>query len=172
MQLYRTVLACSVATLLAACGGGSISIGDFDEDPFVLDPPRSSFLSATMTVSASTEPFFVGQYTTDDLLISSVFRFGDSPGSCRFRFHGLRLFSSGNERLMSGEIRYLPDSPDVRTTILFINGEEFRYDGTVGAVVDRANDRVTYSNVTLAGRNSITVTGSIPMRAERRPIGC
>jgi hypothetical protein len=174
------VLAFAIAALLSACGGGSVAIGDFGgDDPFDLHPPRSSGRPASVTVDAATEPAFVGLYSATDVPVTSVLRFfpqdGD-PETCRFRFIGLQQQQSRVERVMDGEIRYLPNTSELRTAFVVINTLEFRHDGTSGATVDRANNLVTFDDAvfrsTQGSNDTVTVTGSIPLRNEAKPAGC
>jgi hypothetical protein len=173
-------LPAAVAGLLSACGGGSVSVGEFDDDPWHFNEPRSSGRGAAVTVSAATDPGYDGVYSAADLWMTSVVRFfpsGGDPQTCRYRFASLNQQVSGREgRVMSGEVRYLPDSNDLRSTILAIDGLEFRADGTAGATVDRTANQVTYSNVVFRSTQgtgvSFTLTGGIPLRNEARPAGC
>lgn len=173
-------LSAAVTGLLSACGGGSVSVGEFDDDPWHFNEPRSSGRGAAVTVSAATDPKYDGVYSAADLWMTSVLRFfptGGDPQTCRYRFASLNQQVSGGEGLvMSGEVRYLVDSDDLRSTILTINSLEFRADGTAGAAVDRSANQVTYGNVVFRSTQgtgvSFTFSGSIPMRNEARPAGC
>ena len=181
MHLQYRISALACAVLLSACGGGAsvgIALGDDDADidDFAHHPLRASSRAARVTVT-STDARFDGTYASNDVRGTDVLRFfrtGSDPETCRFRFAGLAQESS--EHVMDGEIRYLPGSNDVRTTIVWINNIEFRLNGTAGATVDRANRQVAYDRATLANTqglgSTVTLTGAIPMRAQTFPEGC
>ena len=159
------VLALAAAALLAACGGG----GD-DDDPF----PTTR--NGAVTVTSATDSQFNGVYASNTVSLNEVVKFnpiGGDPETCRFRFSGLQ--QAGANRLMDGDIRYIPGNNEVRTTFVSINGVEYRLQGTPGASVDRANDEIDYTGAVLtstAGSGAtITLTGSIPMLGGR-PEGC
>ncbi|MBE7366452.1 hypothetical protein [Ramlibacter pallidus] len=174
----RPVILClALAAVLSACGGGSVgvSVGDFDEDdPFAFHPPRSSGLPAAVTVSAATDPAFNGTYASANVWLSPVFRFGGDPQTCRFRFAGLP--QAGDQRVLEGEIRYLPGTAQLHRVQVVINGFDFRLAGTAGASVDRAGHLVTFDGAVLTGvegtMGTLTLTGTIPLRAADKPVGC
>lgn len=173
------LLACSVASamLLSACGGGSIFIGDFDDDDdLFFEAPLNSGRSATMTVSGATESQLNGSYSSSDARVSSVLRFSGSPETCRFLFAGLLQQGVAASRIMDGEIRYVAGTNELATSFIMIDAREFRADGPAGATVDRGSNRVTYGSVVFRSTQNtsqtITVTGSIPLRDESRPSGC
>jgi hypothetical protein len=162
------VLAC--AALFTACGGG-------DEGPFVDEKePSPSGLSATMTVASATAAVLNGAYGSGDVLLNNVTKvnpIGGDPETCRFRFGGLSQV--GSDRRMDGDIRYIPGSAELRTTFVSIDTVEFRLEGSEGATVDRANNRVVYAGALLQSTQGtgavIRVSGAIPMRGDR-PEGC
>lgn len=181
MKLQQRVSVLACVALLAACGGGSVSIriGDDDDehlDEFAFHPLRSSSKPARVTV-ASTDARFHGAYFSNDLRLTDVLRFfrtGSDPETCRYRFAGLQQESG--QHVMDGEIRYLPDSNQVRRTVVVINTIEFRLDPTAGVTVDRTNRQVVYNGATLASTQglgtTVTLTGAIPMRTQTFPEGC
>lgn len=175
---YRSLLPCALAALLAGCGGG-VSIGFFDDDfdheePFLEFRPFPSGRAGSVTVTAASDAALNGTYGSASTSVSRVLRFSGDPQTCRFRFDGLREPASG--RVMAGEIRYLPDTFTVLTSIVAIGFEEFRVDGGTGAVFDRTNARVSFSGATLASvrgnGQSVTLTGDVPLTLEARPSGC
>lgn len=163
--------AIAVAALVSACGGG-------DEGAIVEEKdPTPSGTSATLTVTSATEGALNGIYTTNNVSLNNVTKvnpIGGDPETCRFRFTGLVQGGVGT-RQMDGDIRYIPGNENTRTTFVSINTVEFRLEGTDGARVDRANNRVVYTGAVLTSTqgtgNSITLTGAIPMRGDR-PEGC
>jgi hypothetical protein len=175
-SVVRSLLAPALcAVLLAACGGGiSLSFGDGDDDFGELDPYPSG-RSATLTVSDASHPPLDGTYSSANVMLGDVLRFfatSRDPETCRFRFDDLRQ-SPGVAR-MEGEIRYLPGTSTLRTTFLFIDGAEYRLDGSAGASVDRDAGRVRYTGAVLQARDSLqqlTLDGTVPMRGAR-PSGC
>jgi hypothetical protein len=160
----------SVSVLLAACGGG-------DEGAIVDESnPSPTALSASVTVAASTNAALNGVYSTNTVSLNNVTKvnpIGGDPETCRFRFSGLR--QAGTTRTMDGDIRYIPGTNDTRTVFVSIDTIEYRLVGTVGASVDRANNRVNFTNAVLGSTQStgatINLTGSIPMLGNR-PEGC
>lgn len=151
----------SSAAVLVACGGGS-------------DDPDPTPVSATLTISNSTNAMFNGVYTTNTVSLAAVDKvnpIGGEPEVCSFRFSGPR--GPGGE--MSGDVRYLPGTNSLRVIFISINGVEFVSRDTTNAAVDRPNNEVDLSGKTLTAStgvaSSITLTGSIPMRGNR-PEGC
>lgn len=166
--LHTTLSALAVAALLSACGGGG---GDFENEP------RSSSKTATVTVAAATEPALNGGYSTADVFLNDVVKvnpIGGDPETCRQRFSGLR--QAGSTRVMDGDIRYIPGSAVLRSTFVSIDSIEFRLEGTTGGTVDRANNVVTYAGAVLTSTQgtgrTISLTGTVPLRAENKPEGC
>jgi hypothetical protein len=165
------------AGLLSACGGGvSLSFVDDGDDDF-FDGAFRSGRPAFATVSPATETILNGSYSSDDARLTHVFRFrprGEAPETCRFQFDGLRQPDTG--AVMSGEIQYLPGTDNLRASFILVSGREFRVDGNNGAALDRAANSIVYTNAVLASTQgtgqTITLTGSIPMRNEDKPGGC
>ena len=169
-NLHSSVAAVALAALLTACGGGDEGV-IVDEDE-----PGPSGMAATMTVTAAGDTALNGVYSSSNVLTNTVTKvnpIGGDPETCRFRFSG--LMQAGSTRQMDGDIRYIPGNPEVRTTFISISTVEFVLQGSVGASVDRANNRVNYSGAVLTSTQgtgrTITLTGSIPMRGNR-PEGC
>ena len=174
--LLSTVLA---AGLLSACGGG-ISIGFSDDDDdgvFFNDGAFLSGRSASMTVHAASDAGVVGTYATDNARLTRVFRFsarGSTPETCRFQFEDLR---EPRARLaMSGEIQYLPGTDTVHASFLVIDFREYRLSGSPTVTLDRANNAIVFDQAVLASTGGttreITVSGTIPMRNDTKPVGC
>jgi hypothetical protein len=161
--------AVALAVLLSACGGGDEGIVVTEHDP------SASGASAAVTVSAASDATLNGVYQTGNLFLNNVTKVNPigEHETCRFRFSGLPQV--GANRTMDGDIRYLPGTNAVDTTFVSINTVEFRLEGTTGALVDRANNRVTYTGAVLTSTQgtgqTITLTGAIPMRGDR-PEGC
>ena len=162
------LLAGSALALLSACGGGG---GDFENDP------RSSGRSGTLTVSAAGDAALNGAYTSSDVQLNDVEKFnpvGGDPETCRSHFSGLVQTPGG--RVMDGEIRYLPGTNLLHVTFVSINTVEFRLQGSTGATVDRAANVVTYTGAVLTSTqgtgHTITLSGTVPIRAENKPEGC
>lgn len=178
-SVVRSLLAPALcASFLAACGGG-ISIGfgdgDFDEDFGELDPYPSG-RTATLTVSDANPSPLDGTYRSTNVMLGDVLFFRSTsrdPETCRFRFDG--LIQSPGDRRMDGEIRYLPGTSELRTTFVFIDGIEYRLDGSAGASVDRDTGRVRYTGAVLRTPGStvqqLTLDGTLQMRGSR-PSGC
>jgi hypothetical protein len=175
-SVVRSLLAPALcAGLLAACGGGiSVTFGDGDGDFADLDPFPSG-RSAALTVSDASLAPLEGTYSSSNLMLGDVlFFFATSrdPETCRFRFDG--LLQSPGDRRMDGEVRYLPGTSQLRTTFVFIDGVEYRLEGSAGASVDRDTGRVSYAGAVLQARGSaqqLTLDGTLPMRGSR-PGGC
>lgn len=162
----------ALALLLTACGGS-------DEGVFVEDKdPSPSGLSANVTVAASGNAVLSGAYGTTNILLNNVTKvdpLGEPVETCRFRFSDVAQQVAGSTRLMDGDIRYLPGTNALESTVVSIDTIEFSMGGTTGATIDRLNNRVTYAGAVLTSTQntgqSITLTGSIPMRGDR-PEGC
>ena len=171
MRTFQVLALSASLALLSACGGG-------DDEGIIVDEdrPSPSGKAASVVVTAAGDATLNGTYSTTDLRLNNVTKvnpIGSDPETCRFKFEG--LVQAGAGRSMIGDVRYLPDSPQVRTTFISINGVEFVLEGTAGATVDRANDRVNYAGAVLTSTQgtgrSITFTGSVPMLGNR-PGGC
>jgi hypothetical protein len=168
LRLPLHTAALAAAVLLSACGGGG---GDFENDP------RASGRAATLAVAAAGDTQLNGTYATGDLALNDVEKFnpvGGDPETCRFRFSALP--QAGTTRTMDGDVRYLPGTNALRTTFVSIDTIEFRLEGTANAVVDRANSRVVFTNAVLTSTQgtgrTITLSGTLPFRAENKPEGC
>lgn len=171
--MVRTFLApLAAAALLAGCGGGGVIIIDDDfEDSF------SSGRAGTVDVVSPQDTRFSGTYSNSDVLLTRTYRFapaGTIPATCRFRFGDLKL--EGRNAFLSGEIRYRVNSTEVVTSILDINGLQYRLDDSAAVVVNKNTHRIRFEAATLATEGNptetITVTGFIPYRIENRPAGC
>ncbi len=171
MKFPSLVLAFSAtALLLSACGGSA-------EHPF--NNPDPSGLAASLTVSAATVPALNGVYSTTDLLLNSVEKVnpvGGDPETCRFEFSNLTQ-ANGGLVMGGGDVRYIPNSNEVRTVFVAISGSEFRLQQQAGATVDRTNNRIVLTNAVLTSTGNqgvITLNGNIPMRTDTgpRPSGC
>ena len=147
------------AGLLAACGGGN------DETP------TPTPISASVGVTNATFLAFNGGYATSNISLTGVERAETlSVGTvCAFRFSGVQ--QAGSTRLMSGDVRYNTNSNQLRTTFITIDGVEFVLNGTAGAVVNLAANRVEFTGAVFTGsggsNGTITLTGPIPMRSPR-----
>jgi hypothetical protein len=169
-NMHRILAVAAAAALLSACGGG--------DDIFDDNDPTSSGQAGSITVSAASEAALNGVYSNTDVQLNEVTKFnpiGGDPETCRFRFSNL-LQQPSTGRNMNGDVRYIPGSPEVRTTFMAINGVEFQQQGATPTVqVDRTNSRVNYVGAVLvasAGNNqTITVNGFVPIRGNR-PEGC
>jgi hypothetical protein len=158
----------ALGLLLSGCGGGG---GDFENEP------RASGRAASLTVAGSVDTSLNGLYASSNVFLNDVEKInpiGGDPETCRMRFSNLP--KSGGVQIMDGDIRYVPGTPEARVTIVSISTIEFRLLGTAGVTVDRANNLINYNNAVLtstqvAGR-SITLNGTLPIRAENKPEGC
>jgi hypothetical protein len=165
--------AAALALLLSACGGGG------DEGIFVEDrDPSASGLSASVNVAAPASTALSGTYATNDNFLNNVTKvdpIGAPVETCRFRFSALEQQGVTPARRMDGDIRYLPGTNALESTVVSINTIEFAMAGTTRAIVDKPNNRVIYDGAVLtstqATGQSITLTGAIPMRGDR-PEGC
>lgn len=173
MRLLPTssLIALSTLALLSACGGSDG--GDFQNDP------RSSGLSGSVSVVATApDAVLSGTYSSTDVALNDVVKvnpIGGEPETCRSRFSGLA--QTGSTRKMDGDIRYIPGTNLVRTTFVSIDTIEFRLQGeNPSQTIDRAANRVTYTNALLTSTNgngrTITLNGTIPIRAANKPEGC
>ena len=166
------------AGLLSACGGGvSLSFTDDNFDDEFFDGAFRSGRPAFASVTAASDARLNGTYSSDDVRLTHVFRFrarNGAPETCRFQFEGLRQPDTG--AFMNGEIQYLPDTDNLRASFVVIEGREFRVDGNSRMALDRAANSVVYTNAVLASTQgtgqTITLSGSIPMRNEAKPGGC
>ncbi|HWI81714.1 hypothetical protein [Ramlibacter sp.] len=160
----------AVALLLSACGGGG-GDGDFKNEP------RASTRPASVTVANSADTTLNGGYATNDVFLNDIVKvnpIGGEPETCRMRFANLP--KTGASLVMDGEIRYKPGTTETTVTIVSINTIEFQLAGPAGANVNRAGNVVTYTNAvfqsTQGTGRSITLSGTIPLRAENKPEGC
>lgn len=163
--------AAALAVLLSACGGG-------DEGIFVDEKePGATGLSATATVTQAGNSSLNGTYSSNNIFLNNVTKVNpiDARETCRTRFTGLAQQVAGSDRVMSGDIRYIPGNNDLHTTFISINTIEYRLDGTAGAAVNRATNRVVYTNAVLTSTQntglSITLSATIPLLGNR-PEGC
>lgn len=161
----------ALALLLSACGGGGDG-GDFENEP------RGSLRAASVTVANSVDASLNGGYATSDVFLNDIVKvnpIGGEPETCRMRFANLP--KTGNPQLiMDGEIRYKPGTTETTVTTVSISTIEFRLVGPAGANVNRANNVVTYTNAvfesTQGTGRTLTLSGTIPLRAENKPEGC
>jgi hypothetical protein len=168
--LLSTTTAVALALLLAACGGG-------DEGVIVEEhEPSPSGLAASLTATAASDVSLNGVYASSNLSLNNVTKvnpIGGDPETCRFRFSGLA--QAGTTRMMDGDVRYIPGNPELRTTVISIATLEYRLLGSAGAAVDRANNSVNFTGAvftsTSGSGQTLTLTGSLPMRGDR-PEGC
>jgi len=162
--------ATALALVLTACGGGGG--GDF------VNEPRGSTRPASATVAGSVDTSLNGAYATSDVFLNDVVKvnpIGGDPETCRIRFANLPKTGSA-QTIMDGDIRYIPGTTETRVTVVSIAANEFRLVGTTGTLVNRTANTITYTNAVLestqvAGR-TITLSGTIPIRAENKPEGC
>lgn len=162
--IYKS-LASSIAlgVLLSACGGGS-------------DSPEPTPLNASLTVSGASDVNLNGLYSTTALNLSAVEKnnpIGGDPEVCSFRFSGLQ--QAGSQRLMDGDIRYIPGTSELRVVFASISGVEFSSRSAANGAVDKPNNQVNFTAKPLTASSgngaAITLTGSLPMRTGR-PEGC
>lgn len=161
----------ALALFLTACGGGDGG-GDFQNEP------RASTRPASATVAGSTDTALNGAYATNDVFLNDVVKvnpIGGDPETCRIRFANLPK-TGAPQTVMDGDIRYIPGTTETRVTVVSINTIQFRLVGTAGTLVNRANNTITYTNAVLQSPDvpgrSITLSGTIPIRAENKPEGC
>jgi hypothetical protein len=128
-------------------------------------------------VNAATDPRVLGTYASDDVRLTHVFRFsarGSTPETCRFQFEDL---ADANSRIfMSGEIQYLPGTDTVHASFIVVDNREYLV-GTSNLVrLDRASNAIVFHeavlNSTFGNAQTITISGTVPMRNERTPAGC
>lgn len=162
--LYKT-LASSLAlgVLLSACGGGS-------------DAPEPTPLNASLTVTGASDINLNGVYSTTALNLSAVEKrnpIGGEPELCAFRFSGLGQV--GSQRLLDGDVRYIPGTSELRVVFASISGVEFNSRSPAGATVDKAGNQVNFAakllNASSGNGAAISLSGSLPMRTGR-PEGC
>jgi hypothetical protein len=165
---FTPIAVLSLVALLSACGGGG---GDFRNEP------RASARNGALTVSAGGDANLNGLYTSSDVQLNDVEKFnpiGGEPETCRTHFAALVQTPGG--RVMDGELRYLPGTSLLRSTFISINTIEFKMDNSTGASVDRGNNVINFAGAVLTSTQgsgqSITLTGSVPIRAENKPEGC
>ncbi|RZJ25180.1 MAG: hypothetical protein EOO54_07155 [Haliea sp.] len=163
-SIYKTLASgLALGVLLSACGGGS-------------DSPEPTPLNASLTVSGSSDINLNGVYSTTALNISAVEKnnpIGGDPEVCSFRFSGLG--QAGSQRLMDGDIRYIPGTSELRVVFVSISGVEFNSRTPAAAVVDKAGNQVNFTAKPLSASSgngsAIAISGSLPMRTGR-PEGC
>ena len=173
--MVRTFLApLAAATLLAACGGGGVVF--IDDDFF--DAPYSSGRIGSVDVVSPQAPRLSGTYATNDVLLTRTYRFAPTatrPATCGFQFWNLRLEGRTAVELR-GVIYYRVNSTEVETSILDINGLEYRLNDSAAVFVNKATNRIRFEAATLETRGNpaetITVTGFIPYRTDNLPVGC
>lgn len=170
MRIASSVLTLSLVALLAGCGGSDEGIIVDDRDP------TASGLSASLTVTSASNVALNGLYSTDNVFLNNVTKvnpIGGDPETCRFRFSNLQ--QQGSTRSLKGDVRYIPGTDDLRTTFIDIDTIGFVLEGTTGARVDRANNRVVFAGAVLTSTQgtgqTITLNGAVPMRGDR-PEGC
>ncbi len=153
----------AAAALLSACGGSN-------------DDPAPTPKNATLTITNASDATLNGVYSTSTLSLTDVEKvnpIGGDPETCRFRFSGLQ--QAGTNRLMDGDIRYIPGNTEVRVTFIAINSVEFRLQGSTNAAADRTNNEIDYTGATLTSTQgtaqTLGLTGSVPMNSGR-PEGC
>lgn len=153
----------ALALTLSACGGGS---DDPDPTPF----------NASLVVSGASDSALNGTYATNALNLSEVTKVnpvGGEPEVCSFRFSGLQ--QSGTNRVMDGDVRYLPGTNTVHVIFVSISGMEYNTRVRTEANVNRANNSVDLAGkaltATVGGVDRIVLTGSVPLR-QNRPEGC
>lgn len=179
-SLVRPFLSTALAAgLLTACGGG-VSIGIFDDghdDIFFDDGAFLSGRAGSMTVQAATDARVVGTYSRDNVRLTHVFRFSarrDTPETCRFQFED--LLEPAKRLAMSGEIQYLPGTDTVHASFLVVDFREYRVAGSTAVTLDRASNAIVFTQAVLVSTagtgQQITVSGTVPMRNEPRPVGC
>lgn len=166
-HLAAAALAASV--LLAACGGGGDSDIVFEDD----DPTQSE-QSGSVLVAGSGTAVRNGTYASRAVFLNDVEKFnpvGSAPELCRYRFS--RLDQTGTDADMEGDIRYQPGTNTVREMFVRIYDVDYSLSEPTGASVNRALDRVDFTGASLRNDrgDTITLTGSIPMRDDR-PEGC
>ncbi|MDB5751112.1 MAG: hypothetical protein JWP65_1533 [Ramlibacter sp.] len=162
--------AVTAAVMLAACGGSG---GDSD---FVFEDenPEASNRSGSVAVAGSATAALNGVYASNNVFLNAVEKvnpIGSDPELCRFRFS--RLEQAGTARVISGDVRYQPGTPTIRVMFIAINNVDYSLVEPAGTV-DRVNDEIDLAGArfsTGAGGDTITLTGSIPMR-DNRPQGC
>lgn len=154
--------------MLSACGGGG---GDFKNEP------RASGRAASATVSGAVDTTLNGLYATSDVFLNDVEKInpiGGDPETCRLQFSNLP--KTGGAQIMDGHIRYIPGTTEARVSIVSINTIEFQLVGTAGATVNRTTNLISYSNAVFTSTQdpsrTITLSASIPIRAENKPEGC
>ena len=98
---------------------------------------------------------------------------GGEPEVCAFRFSGLQQV--GSQRLMDGDIRYIPGTNELRVVFASVSGVEFVSRTPASGAVDKPNNQVTFAAKQLAASSgngaTISLTGNLPMRTGR-PEGC
>lgn len=164
--------AAALVVLLSACGGS-------DEGVFVEErDPSATGLPASVTVTVPGNTALSGTYASTNIFLNNVTKvdpIGEPREQCRFRFSALEQQGVTPTRRMDGDIRYIPGTNALDSTEISIAGARFQMAGTTGATIDRTNNRVTYNGAVLMSREvagqSLTLTGSIPMRGDR-PEGC
>jgi hypothetical protein len=167
---YPSFAALSLVTLLAACGGGGGG-GDFQNDP------RSSGRSGALTASAASDANLNGLYASSDVLLNDVEKFnpiGGDPETCRTHFSNLQQAPGG--RLMDGQLRYLPGTNQLLVAFISINTIEFRIDRPTTVTVNRDNNIITFAGAVMTASQgsgqTLTLNGTVPIRAENKPEGC
>lgn len=177
---FSAVLAAvAAAALLTACGGGGDSDVVFEDEE-----PESSGRNGSVVLASSDRAGFDGTYANTDVRLNEVEKFnpvGSDPELCRYRFD--RLVKPADTRFVKGDIRYQPGTPTVRVMFITVyrdqdvTGVEYSLDEPTGATVNRTTNQVNFAGArftstnTAGARDTITLTGNIPM-LDNRPEGC
>jgi hypothetical protein len=162
----RTTASAALIALLAACGGGNN------------DDPQPTDKDALFTVTSATAADTNGAYGTLNIALTDIEKrnpIGSDPEVCAFRYDSLSKI--GNAAIKSnGDIRFLPNTNDLRVAYVTVNGREYSATGAGDSSVSRDAARVTFSNkpftATDGSGNTLRLSGFIPMRRDRAPSGC
>lgn len=161
-----------LSAVLAACGGSDEGVIVVEEDPI------PSGLRSQLAVSGAATASFNGTYNTGDTLLNNVTLENppgdDDPPRCQFAFGPINQ-TAGGTNLLRGEIEYPQDRNQVSAAGVGIGrtvaGSTIYTLDRGTAVVDRANNRVVFTNAVFTSEtepgNPVTVNGFVAMRDDR-----
>lgn len=158
MKTTHLLTSALLASLLAACGGA----GD--------DPDPTNYDSA-FTISAATDSALNGVYGNSNTPLSGVNKLErvGATDACVFSFENIPR--AGGGAVAEGSVQYLQDTTTVHRLQIKLAGTTYEASPVGDSSVSRSGNAVNFVGSVIGGSPTITITGRIPMRADR-PSGC